>query len=93
MSDTMTRANGELSRYAFGCGYIQSWTADGGSDYYGTNAPGVSLYLDGVWHVKAHTDGHGTGVWETFDTYTEARAYWGRVRTALRAGRGIPAAL
>jgi hypothetical protein len=87
MAAKFYKANGELTRYAFACGYLQVFTVDG-KPYYSTDAAGVCLYLDGgCWHVKAHNTEHGHAqVWENFLTYKEARQVWGRVRAKLKRG-------
>jgi hypothetical protein len=87
-------ANGDVSAYGFACGHVQSWTTDGQA-YYSTNANGVQLSLDGVWHVRTRSvgethDADGYGVrgpngallgWESFDSLTEARKAF---RSAIR---------
>lgn len=53
-------ANGTITRYAFGCGYVER---------YGP----LSLYLEGTYHVRGIV---GTErVWECFDTVGEARSF------------------
>jgi len=81
------KANGELTRYAFACGYLQSFTVDG-RDYYATDAAGACLSLDnGCWHVKAHNGRQvHARLWESFLTYGEARKAWGRARSRLKRG-------
>lgn len=87
MTDPKFRnANGTLTAYAFRCGYVESFTLDG-KEYYGTDAPGVMLYRDGVWHVKAHSLPHGNArVWNSFDTLTDARKAFRRYRAAIKSG-------
>lgn len=93
--DRFRLANGDLSAYAFGCGYVQSWTVDGGSDYYGTSANGVSLYRDGAtWHVRTRETGRthderGMALWLELGS-GRTRADWqtfdtlGEARAAFR---------
>ena len=89
MAVKFRKANGELTRYAFACGYLQIFTVDG-KDYYNTDAAGALLSLDGCWHVKAHDTEHGHAqIWETFDTYKEARQAWGRARAKLKRGEAL----
>lgn len=79
-------ADGTLTVYAFGCGYIESFTLDG-NEYYGTNEPGVALYRDGLWHVKAHSKPHGNErVWSVFESLTDARKAFRRYRSAIKKG-------
>ena len=79
-------ASGDVSAYGFACGHVQSWTTDG-QHYYSTDANGVQMYLDGVWHVRTRIVGvthDATGIalrgpsgerldWQSFDTLKEAR--------------------
>lgn len=76
------KSNGELTMYAFGCGYVQSFTEDG-SEYYGTRQDGVALSRDGVWHVRFRIDGEAH--WFTFDEYSDARTVWIGVKQYIQA--------
>lgn len=67
MKNKFTNKNGDLSLYAFGCGYIQE---------YGNFVNGVCtrLYKDGgpCWHIRT-TGLNGGSVWEVKETLTDAR--------------------
>lgn len=77
------KANGELTMYAFACGYVQAYTEDG-TEYYGTSRDGTALYKEGaVWSVRIRVD--GVAYWHTFDTYTEAREAWGKARAYIKS--------
>lgn len=82
--------DGTLTAYAFACGYVESFTLDG-KDYYGSDMPGVMLYRDGMWHVKAHNAPFGAvpSVWNSFDTLTDARKAFRRYRAAIKKGLDV----
>lgn len=66
--------NGDLSVYAFACGYIQFASVDGKESSKWEN--GKELYLDGaVWAVKHYKDGQRVE-WSTFDRLGEARKHY-----------------
>ena len=50
-------ADGTLTLYALACGYVQATMLDGTADYYGTDADGVMLKLDGCYHVHVRQAG------------------------------------
>lgn len=81
--------DGTLTAYAFACGYVETFTEDG-RDYYLTDAPGVMLAKEGVYHVKAHTNPHGGpgAIWESFETLTEARKAFRHYKAGIK--RGVP---
>ena len=82
--------DGSLSVYAFACGYVESFTLDG-KDYYASDAPGVALYKDGIWHVRAHSRpfGHPDNVWNSFETLTEARAAFRHYKQQIQSGQDV----
>lgn len=89
---TFHKSNGDLTTYAFACGYMQSWTADGSDAYYGTDGDAVTLYQQGAgWSVRFRVNGEAH--WHTFDSLTEARAFWSAVRTYLKAKAKVDALL
>lgn len=66
--------NGDLTPYAFACGYIQFASLDGTELSHWEN--GKQLYLDGrVYNFKHYQNGECIA-WLTFDTLTEARAHY-----------------
>ena len=92
-SPKFTNANGTLTRYAFGCGHVESYTLTGG-EYFSTNLPGVALYQEGIyWRVSAHSEpfGHPENVGEYFDTLTEARQAFRKYKRMVKAGQSITA--
>jgi hypothetical protein len=81
--DKFRNRDGSLTVYAFACGYLESWTLDGKDEYYGTDAPGVTLYRESpTWHVKVRepgvtVDSQGYPLWETDpETGARSRADW-----------------
>jgi len=61
--------NGDLSIYAFGCGYVQEH-----GDF--VNGTCTRLYKDGGpgWHIRTTFPyGSGGSVWEVYETLTAAR--------------------
>lgn len=82
MEPTFRKNNGELTRYAFGCGYVQTFNIEH-VEHYATDSDSVALYFEGVWHVKFRNA--GTLEWETFDTYREARKFWGTCKALIIA--------
>lgn len=85
MANTTTpkfkNADGTLTVYAFGCGYVEE-----------TDGPtyGVRLWLDGVWHVRRHHTAPGMAgyireSWESFDTLGDARKFYRKERRAVLA--------
>ncbi|QGH79329.1 hypothetical protein KNU78_gp86 [Gordonia phage Sukkupi] len=98
-SDPYRRADGQLTAYALGCGYCQTFAVDGATDYYGTTADAVTLRRDGCYHVHVRAgslthDERGAARrvdgdrvdWYTFDDLADARRFYARVRRALRTG-------
>ncbi len=68
MADKFKLANGDLTNYAFICGYVQT------SVLYANTA--ITLYHDGgnVYHVRAHDHKrHERLFWLSFESLTEAR--------------------
>jgi hypothetical protein len=61
------KPNGDLTPYAFSCGYIQE-----------SEDKNVQLCKDGCWHVQARDNIRGRYIWETFPTLTEARKFFNR---------------
>ena len=82
MEPVFRKANGELTRYAFGCGYVQTFNI-GNVGHYATDSDSVALTLDGVWHVRFRNNGEF--VWDSFDTYAEARKFWGVCKALIIA--------
>ncbi|WGH20869.1 hypothetical protein QLT00_gp86 [Gordonia phage Commandaria] len=93
------RADGQLTAYALGCGYCQTYAVDGATDYYGTTADAVTLRRDGCYHVHVRAgslthDERGAARrvdgdrvdWYVFDALADARRFYARVRRALRTG-------
>jgi hypothetical protein len=68
----LTTKTGNLTPYAFACGYIQTKTV-GGCEF--------KLYRDGaVWHVQGRDDTRGRFLWECFDLLTPARAFFRKAK-------------
>lgn len=86
--------DGSLTAYAFACGYVQTFAYDSADGYYHTAEDAVSLLKPSpggsVWDVQIRRDGKTD--WSQFDTLTEARRYWSKVRTAIRKGLPTPEA-
>lgn len=85
----MRNASGTLTAYAFACGYVESFTHDG-SEYYGTDGPGVALYQEGCWHVKSRLPGvtHGPDgypLWVGAEDGGRTRADWQTFDTLTEA--------
>lgn len=57
--DEFKNAKGELTAYAFACGYVER---------HGKNGE-IRLYRDGVYHVQNGSE------WESFNTITDARRF------------------
>lgn len=68
---------GNLTPYAFACGYIQWASIDGKEISKWEN--GKELFLDGNYQVKKYKDGDRV-LWESFETLTEARQVYNRLR-------------
>lgn len=83
-------ANGTLTPYAFACGYCENWDGNGRlwDSFYAGTTDRVTLYRDGLWHVKTRR-GHNL-YWDSFDTLTEARRWVLRARSAIRRGVAMP---
>lgn len=60
MRDRFRTGKGRLTLYAFVCGYIERRPFGEGS---------LTLYLDGVWHIKS--EGSSERVWITLPTETK----------------------
>ncbi len=75
--------DGFLTLYGYGCGYQTTFTF---CDYE------LSLYLDGIWHVRlAHKD-TARVFWECFDDTTkhsDAKKFFLRVRRMLKTGASM----
>jgi hypothetical protein len=69
--------NGNLTPYAFACGYIQFASIDGTEIAKWEN--GKELYLDGNYHVKKYKNGQRV-LWESYDTLKEAREVYNSIR-------------
>lgn len=69
MNTRMRNKNGDLSLYAFSCGYIQR-AGDLLDEAY------VDLFLDGVWHIQYRETKDSDRGWDTFESLTEARKAW-----------------
>jgi hypothetical protein len=66
--------NGELTAYAFACGYVE-WESKDGTELSKWDN-GKELYMEhGRYHVKRYKDGARV-MWETFDRLGEARKYY-----------------
>ena len=78
MDNRFRNKNGDLSPYAFACGYIQWQSADGTE--LGRYTDGKELYRDGaVWHVKQYTDGKRVS-WDGFDVLGDARNHYNSIK-------------
>jgi len=75
--------DGFLTLYGYACGYQTTFTH---CDYK------LSLYLDGIWHVRlAHKD-IARVFWECFDDTTkqsDAKKFFMRVRRMLKSGASM----
>lgn len=75
--------DGFLTLYGYGCGYQTTFTH---CDYE------LSLYLDGIWHVRlAHKD-TARVFWECFDDTTkqsDAKKFFVRIRRMLKEGASM----
>lgn len=69
--------SGDLTAYAFACGYVQFASIDGTEISKWDN--GKELYQDGNFHVKRYKNGHRI-LWETRDTLKEARDLYNSIR-------------
>ena len=72
MPNKFRNKNGDLTLYAFGCGYIQEE-----GDF--LNGICTRLYKDGCFHIRTTGLKSETNqVWEVADTLTKARAEYKR---------------
>ncbi len=68
MIDKFTTNKGELSAYAFLCGYIEKTEI---------KHIRITLYFESVYHIKVSDDRElGVIKWESFETLTEARKFY-----------------
>ena len=71
-------ANGDLSEYSLGCGYVQK--------YEKTNFDGcVEMYHDAIYHVRLIDRENFSGreavvVWESFERLTDARKRYAELK-------------
>jgi hypothetical protein len=66
--------NGDLTAYAFGCGYIQFASKDGSEMEKWNN--GKEMYHEGcVYQVKQYKEGKRI-LWESYHTLGEARKHY-----------------
>jgi len=64
--------DGWLNLYALGCGYMEK------IEIAKANIS-VSLWLEGVFHVRVHDHGQGKRIcWESFDTVDESREFFAK---------------
>lgn len=90
-SPKFTRKDGMLTRYAFGCGYMQTFTFHPSQDFYGSDDDAVTMLKPSpggeVWHVRYRIG--GKTLWSQFDTYDEALAFWKAYRRLIRAREDV----
>lgn len=71
MADKFRNKNGDLTAYAFACGYVQTKPLKDGM---------VRLFRDGAcWHVQASNE-QGRFIWESFNLLTPARAFFRTIK-------------
>jgi hypothetical protein len=70
------KANGDLTAYAFACGYIQWASIDGKELSKWDN--GKELYQDRNFHVKQYKNGQRV-LLESYDTLKEAREVYNSI--------------
>lgn len=95
--DVFRTATGDLTAYAFGCGYIQTFAVDGSTGYYLTDADAVMMQQDGgVFHVHTRHDGvtyeNGMPLWVDNDGGGRRRADWETFDTLREARKAFAAA-
>lgn len=66
--------DGQLSQYAFACGYIQRASETGDNNYM---VKRFDLYNDGCYHVQGYDfEQNARLCWESFNNITDARKFW-----------------
>ena len=81
MTDRFKLKSGDLSRYAFACGYVQSHICNGLE---------LNLKHSGgsVYDLRGYTQHpFAREFWDTFDTIGEARKAYRQRKAQMRAGR------
>jgi len=72
MKDKFKNKDGSLTRYSFACGYMEQVEC---------GDKRLQLYQDCLYHVRAVV--YGDPQWETFETLTEARAFYRKLKAEL----------
>lgn len=73
--------SGELSQYAFVCGYLQQIELDNTR---------LTLWHEGAcYHVRAHEfEGRGRLFWNSFESLTEARKCYRKAKRSITTTKG-----